>query len=261
MEKRMSAKPDVVLTVCKNYDLLCEEVTKRILELSRKALETKDCFALALSGSVTPKGVYTRMASREYHNEFDWHRIHFFWGDERWVPPDHVKSNYRMVAEALLTRVDTPIENIHFVKTKEGSPETSALHYEAELLSFFGLKKGQIPRFDLMLLGLGVDGHTASLFPNTAALAETRRLVVPNDITDVEEPRVTLTFPVINQAANVFFLVSGSEKSEILHTVLEGGVRDVLLPAQRVHPKDGTLNWFVDKAAASLLTVRASQMI
>lgn len=257
----MSTKSDVLLTVCKNYELLCDVVTKQILETSRRVLETQDRFTLALSGSVTPKGVYTRMASRDYHNEFDWHRFHFFWGDERWVPPDHVKSNYRMVAEALLTRVDIPIENIHFVKTKEGNPETSALHYEEELTSFFGLRKGQMPRFDLMLLGLGIDGHTSSLFPNTSAVAETKRLVVSNDIPDIEEPRVTLTFPVINHAAAVFFLVSGSEKSEILHTVLEGGLRDVMLPAQRVRPKDGSLHWFVDKAAASLLTVSASQMI
>lgn len=207
---------------------------------------------MVLSGGTTPKGVYSLMASPNYRNRFDWEKIHFFWGDERWVPPEDPKSNYRMVAEALLTRIDLPAENIHPIKTKGYDLDASASHYEQEIAFFFNLKKGESPRFDLILLGLGYDGHTASLFAGDATLFIRNRLVVPVSNKEIDEKRITMTFSVINCADNIFFLVSGREKAKVLQEALEGNTN---LPAQQVKLEEGMILWFADQFAASMLKI------
>ncbi len=181
-----------------------------------------------------------------------WDKIFFFWSDERHVPPDHPESNYRMAKEALLSKVPVPPENIFRVRAEEKNANVVAKDYEEALRSFFGLRPGEFPRFDLILLGLGPDGHTASLFPNTAALNETKLLVVANWVEKFKANRITFTYPVLNNAACVIFLVSGADKADMVRTVLEDGRAD--LPSQRVHPVNGRLLWLLDKGAASKLS-------
>ena len=240
------------LQVAKNYPELCKQVVQNILALSRNAIAAHGHFSILLSGGATPKGVYALMASPEYREQFQWHKIHFFWGDERWVSADDAKSNYRMATEAILMKADIPPQNIHPIRTLDGTLETAAAVYEKELASFFDLRNGECPRFDLILLGLGQDGHTASLFPGDPALSETNRLVAAVSQKEIDPAeRITVTLPVINHAAVIFFLASGREKSQALKTALEGKGRQ--LPAQQVNPPNGEVWWFADQPAASLL--------
>lgn len=180
-----------------------------------------------------------------------WERTYFFWGDERHVPPDLPESNYRMAREALLSKVPVRPENVFRIPGEEPDAATAAAHYEQQLRDFFALAPRQFPRFDLMLLGMGPDGHTASLFPNTAALNESTRLVVANHVDKFNTDRITMTFPVLNQSACVMFLVGGKDKAPALKVALGDDRGSV--PAARVRPVDGRLIWLVDREAASSL--------
>jgi 6-phosphogluconolactonase len=235
--------------------MLCDVIAKRIASLCREAIDQRGKFTIALAGGLTPKGIYTRLSSAEYRNQIEWHKIHFFWGDERWVPPDDIKSNYRMVADSLLTRVDLSGSQIHFVNTKTSDPETSARLYETDLKQFFQAEDNAFPVFDLMLLGVGQDGHIASLFPKNKALSEKKHWVVAVTGDSHDEPRITLTLPVINHSRHIFFSLSGREKANIVHTVFEtNGHSD--LPVTKVHPVNGHVVWYMDQPAASLLQSR-----
>jgi 6-phosphogluconolactonase len=179
-----------------------------------------------------------------------WERIFFFFGDERFVPPDHPDSNYRMARETgLFSKV--PNDHVFRVRTEEKDADAAALDYEQTLRTFFGLQPGEFPRFDLVLLGLGPDGHTASLFPGTAALNEKRRLVVANWVEKFQTYRITLTLPVLNRAACVMFLVSGPDKASMVREVLKN--ESANLPSQKVRPADGRLLWLLDRAAGNEL--------
>jgi 6-phosphogluconolactonase len=180
--------------------------------------------------------------------------LHFFWGDERHVPPDHPRSNYRMAYETLFAPASIPGENIHRVCGEEPDAALAAEKYEQDLRAFFGLEAGQLPQFDCILLGLGSDGHTASLFPGTEALHETNRLVTANWVEKFKTYRITLTVPVLNHADLVVFLVSGAEKAEALKEVLQGDYRPDRFPAQLIRPGPEKLRWIVDREAARLLT-------
>ena len=179
-----------------------------------------------------------------------WNAIHFFWGDERHVPPDHPDSNFRMAREAMLDRVPVPAENVHRIPAERPDAQRAAAEYEATLRSFFALASGEWPRCDLILLGLGKEGHTASLFPGGDAVRERERLVVAPWVEAQKTFRITLTPPVLNQARRAMFLVSGEEKAEALHAVLEGPREPERYPAQIV---EGNRLWMVDRAAARLL--------
>ena len=185
--------------------------------------------------------------------ELPWNKIHFFWGDERHVPPQDPQSNFRMAQETLFASAPVPVQNIHRVHAEEPDAIIAAEKYERELHSFFNLKTGQLPRLDCVLLGIGTDGHTASLFPATNALNEKKRLVVANWVEKFQCHRITMTAPVLNHAAQVLFLVSGQEKAEVLKEILEGEYRPDLLPAQLIRPVHGKLLWLVDEAAGSYL--------
>src|SRR2546425_11034070 len=215
------------------------------------AVSKRGRFTVALSGGSTPKALYQLLVER-YAAKLPWAQIFFFWGDERHVPPDHPDSNYRMAKEALLSKVPVPPENIFRVRAEEKDANVVAKDYEEALKLFFRLKPGEFPRFDLILLGLGPDGHTASLFPNTAALNETKRLVVANWVEKLKTTRITFTYPVLNHAACVIFLVSGADKADMVRNVLEDGRAG--LPSQRVHPVNGRLLWLLDKGAATKLS-------
>ena len=212
-------------------------------------------FAVALSGGSTPRGSYARLASDELASQVDWGRVHLFWGDERCVPPGHPDSNYLLARETLIDHLPIPSENVHRIRG-ELEPAQAATDYEHTLRTFFSSPTDEdeepIPRFDLILLGMGDDGHTASLFPGSAALDERSRWVVAYYVDKLHDWRITLTPGVINAAAHVTFLVSGASKAERLQQVLAGPYEPDFLPAQIVKPADGHLLWLVDASAALL---------
>lgn len=218
--------------------------------LSNEAVEARGVFSVALSGGTTPRRVYELLASGEYTGRVTWAKVHVFFGDERAVPADDAESNYRMANEALLSRVALPPENVHRIEGL-GDAAANASDYESVMRGFFG--GDDWPRFDLIFLGMGDDGHTASLFPNTAALEEERAWAAANWVEKLGAWRVTLTAPAINAARRVVFLVTGASKAERLREVLDGEPDRLRLPSQMIRPRGGLLEWFVDRAAASKL--------
>jgi len=239
--------------VCSDPASLGQAAADEFLLRGERDIAARGRFTVALSGGSTPRELF-RALVREAPREFPWAAVHVFWGDERTVPPNHADSNYKTAREELLEHVALPPDNIHRMRGEEASPGHAAAVYEEELRRFFDLPGDALPRFDLVYLGLGSDGHTASLFPGTRALGETERLVVANPVDKLDTTRLTLTLPVLNNAACVAFLVSGERKAAVLQRVLEGPASPASLPAQAVRPSHGELLWLVDRAAAQLLT-------
>ena len=211
-------------------------------------------FAVALSGGRTPASLYQVLASdSRLRAEVPWPHCFVFFGDERHVAPDHPDSNYRMAHESLLSRVPIDAAHVFRIKGELEDPDRAALEYEETIRGFFQILPGALPRFDLVMLGLGSDGHVASLFPGTHGLDEPERLAVANRIDRLDTDRITLTLPVLNEAARVMVLVQGSEKAQTLAAVLHGVAGQPALPAQLIQPRNGSLIWLVDKSAAALL--------
>lgn len=213
-------------------------------------------FTVALSGGSTPRHLYRRLAKADQVRSI-WDKMHLFWGDERHVPPDHPDSNYRMACEELRLNGTVPAAQVHRIPAEDPDPWRAALSYERSLLEFFHLGAGQWPRFDLVLLGLGADGHLASLFPESPALREYERLAIADWRADRAAYRITLTAPVFNAAASILFLVSGTEKAQVLQKTLEGAYHPEGCPAQLIRPARGRVLWLVDAGAASLLHQRS----
>jgi 6-phosphogluconolactonase len=239
---------------------LAQAACNHFIALANQALDERNVFSVALAGGSTPRAMYS-LLSEKYAAQIDWTRVHIFWGDERCVPPDHKDSNYRMTRESLLDHVPIPADNVHRMQAELSSEEAAAA-YEVSLQSFFDMtaskSKDSTPSaFDLLLLGIGTDGHTASLFPGTPAMEENRRWVVPVPHTEPPPPlitRISLTLPAINAARQVTFLASGSGKATILNEVLSTKPSAPhALPAARVKPSAGQLLWLLDAAAASKL--------
>src|ERR1700688_3699928 len=252
---------EVLATAADLFHAAAEEFVRA----ARGAIGAQGRFTVALSGGSTPKALYSLLATN--YAGFAWNRIFLFFGDERHVPPTDPESNYRMVNESLLTKIAIPAENVFRVPAENPDAAAAASEYEAQLRRFFDLKSelksgelksgelksGEFPRFDLILLRLARDGHTASLFPDSPALNEESRLVVANWVAKFNAHRITFTFPVLNRAAEVMFLASGADKAEMVRQVLEGK-NTPPLPSQRVQPSDGKLLWMLDEAAAAKLT-------
>ena len=203
---------------------------------------------VALSGGSTPRHVYELLGTEAYRGQVDWARLHVFWTDERCVPPTDSDSNYKMARDLLLSAVPLPGKNVHRVRGEMG-PNEAAQQYESEIRSFFGDRK-LLPVFDLVLLGAGVDGHTASLFPGAEALHERRRLAVPVFMEAPQRSRVTLALPVLNNAAHVLILATGLPKTGVIHEIFENG-NERQYPAGLVRPVNGSLEWFIDRDAAA----------
>ena len=220
------------------------------VETAEKSISAEGRFSVALAGGSTPRRTYQLLASEEYRNRVRWSQVHIFFGDERCVPPTHPDSNYRMAEEAMISLLPIPEPNVHRM-VGEGDAVANASLYEGELQAFFD--GAPWPRFNLVLLGMGDDGHTASLFPGTEALNEARAWVVANWVEKFKTYRITLTAPAINHAANIVFLVAGAGKAERLLEVLRGPRNPRQLPAQLIEPVNGSLVWLVDKAAAARL--------
>jgi 6-phosphogluconolactonase len=223
----------------------------------REAIAARGRFTVALSGGSTPRRLYQLLAGPPWDDRIDWGRIVFFWGDERCVPPDNAESNYRMAREALLTRVPVPPAHVHRIHAEHTDHAGAALDYQNTLADTLGVEaNGEPPSLDLVLLGMGPCGHTASLFPHTAALNETSRWVVANFVPKFNADRITLTYPALNRGREVLFLVSGADKAEVLREVLEGTADPQRLPSQGIRPA-GALHWYLDRAAAARLTQAA----
>ena len=223
------------------------------IHLSRQSIAESDRFTVSLSGGSTPKKLFQLLASDAVRPQIEWQKIHFFFGDERNVPIDSDESNYRMANENLFSKLEIPARNIHRFLTEDGDAETIAKKMEDEIRDFFELKSGEFPRFDLIFLGMGGDGHTASLFPETSALKEDKRIIVENYVEKFETFRLTFTYPTINNAKNIIFLIAGEDKAEALHEVLEGKANITKFPSQGIAPSDGNLLFLVDAKAASKL--------
>jgi 6-phosphogluconolactonase len=230
---------------------LFQTAAQEFVTEANQAIAARGKFTVALSGGSTPKGLFTLLASGSIPS-IPWDKIFFFWSDERHVPPDNPESNYRMANEAMLSRVPVPPENIFRIHAEEKDAAVAASQYEQTISKFFVLKPGEFPRFDLIYLGIGPDGHTASLFPGSAGLQENVRLVIANWVEKFKTNRITFTYPVLDSPACVMFLVSGPDKAPILHEVLEDPQSG--LPCQHVRPTNGRLVWLLDRAAASALS-------
>jgi 6-phosphogluconolactonase len=234
---------------------LFQAAADELIRAANDAVRQRGRFTIALSGGSTPKGLYTLIAANA--TGIPWDHMFFFWGDERHVPPNDAQSNFRMANEALLSNIPIPAANIFRIPAENPDAAAAAHAYEKTLREFFGVAPGEFPQFDFILLGIGPDGHMASLFPETAALQEENRLVVANWVEKLKASRITLTLPVLNAARIVAFLVSGTDKAAILHEVLQGKGPDEKYPCRLVRPKEGKLIWFVDRAAASELAPAA----
>jgi len=221
---------------------LAREASDRFVAIARSAIADHGRFTVALSGGSTPRLLYEQLAAQP----IEWQQVHVFWGDERCVPPHHPDSNYGMAQRALLSHVDIPAQNVHRLKG-ELDPAQAAHQYEDELRAIFGA----LPRFDLILLGMGTDAHTASLFPGTPAVNEQRRWVVAQYVQKSQNQRLTLTPPAINHAAHVIFLVAGRDKAPALQSVWHGPHDPDRFPAQIVRPMTGRVIWLVDRAAVA----------
>ncbi|MBS1792232.1 MAG: 6-phosphogluconolactonase [Acidobacteria bacterium] len=227
----------------------------RFVEIGRRAVETSGRFAVALAGGSTPKALYRLLTTAEFKDRLNWPRVRFFFGDERFVPADHPESNFRMAAENLFRPLEIAGTDIFRWRTELGDPDAAAADYRERLAAFFRLTaENPFPRFDLILLGMGADGHTASLFPFTEALGETSLTAVANPVEKLRTVRLTTTFPVLNNAAHVIFLVAGEEKAAVLREVLEGAPEPARLPSQNVRPTAGELLWLIDRNAAQKLS-------
>ncbi len=247
-------RPDI--RILANREELSRAAAAEFARLAGEAVRIRGRFAVALCGGSTPRGLYHLLSDERarFRGRIPWSDVHIFWGDERQVPPEHPESNFRMARETLLTPVPIPPENVHRIPAENPDATSAADEYAQTLRTVFGLAAGELPRFDLILLGMGPDGHTASLFPGTDAIHEKIRLVAAPWVEKLGARRITLTPPVLNNAARVIFLVSGEAKAEALRAVLEGPYQPDRFPAQVVHPADGRVVWLVDRAAARLLS-------
>lgn len=212
-------------------------------------------FTIALAGGSTPRKLYQLLATDPAFRSFPWDKTHFFFGDERHVLPTDMESNYFMANGTLLSTKLVPTANVHRVRAELPDAKQAAADYDVELHMFFNpaMRLNSCPRFDLILLGMGPDGHTASLFPGTKALEETDRWVVANLVEKYNSSRITFTFPVLNAAAAIYFLIAGADKANMLHEVLVTRRGEQAYPVQRVQPTDGTIAWMLDQAAAARL--------
>ena len=245
-----AALPATIRHVFADAGALYATAAEAFARRAREAIAVRGRFHVAMAGGGTPRPVYQRLAQPPFRDTLNWSRIEIWFGDERCVPPDSERSNYHMVEQALLQHIEIPADNVHRMRG-EMPPEDAAIAYVGELRGAFG--DGGPPRLDLILLGVGGDGHTASLFPDTPALLERERWVRGQLVKTQQEWRLTLTYPVLNAAATLWVLAHGADKADIVARVLEGPRLPSDLPIQAVAPKDGEIEWWLDQASASAL--------
>lgn len=243
-----------MIKVFSDIEELNNFAAEKFVETSAEAIEKRGQFTVALSGGSTPKALFQLLASDKFSDKIDWSKVFFFFGDERNVLPDDKESNFRMANENLFEPLKIPGANIFRWQTELKNPDNIAENYEKSIKDFFKLTGNAFPKFDLILLGMGPDGHTASLFPFTEALHETEKIVTANPVEKLQTTRLTLTFATINNAKNIIFLAAGEEKAKTLHEVLEGEFEPERLPSQNIRPLSGNLFWLIDEKAATFLS-------
>ena len=250
--------PSTLIAVFPDLPALTLAAARDFITLANEVVARRGVFSVALAGGSTPSSLYRLLAADPGLRALvPWSRIHFFFGDERHVPPEDAQSNFRMVNEAMFQPLAGEVIHAHRIHGELAGAQEAAARYEADLREFFssqGTIAGGFPRFDLILLGIGTDGHTASLFPGTPGLEETRRWVVAHRVEKLGADRITLTFPVLNNAAAVIVFVAGADKAAVVADVLDRAPGTLRYPIQRVRPHDGTLRWRLDKPAASQLS-------
>ncbi|NDJ16424.1 6-phosphogluconolactonase [Myxacorys almedinensis] len=234
------------IEVLPSFDALVDRSLELVLDKLRDAIAQRDQATIALSGGSTPTPLYEKLAAQD----LPWDKLHIFWGDERYVPPDHADSNYRMARLAWLDKVPIPAKNVHPMPTDEDDPAIAAQKHEAELHAFFGTKPGEFPAFDVILLGIGDDAHTASLFPHTDALKVSDRLITVGNKDGT--PRITFTVPLINQARTNLFMVAGDSKQEALSHIFAPDADPMTYPSRLIQPQ-GELWWLLDHGAGKNL--------
>jgi 6-phosphogluconolactonase len=254
METAATVRPVTDLVVVADQAALALKAAELFAETADRAMARAGRFTAALSGGSTPKLLYSLLAAEPYRSRVPWRQTHVFWGDERCVPPDYPDSNFGMAKATFLDRVTVPPEQVHRMQAEREDLDVAAREYEADIARTFGVPPtGEPPTLDLILLGMGADGHTASLFPHTEALHETRRWVVRNYVPKVAANRLTMTAPIINRGAMILFLVAGTDKAHVFREVLEGPADPERLPSQLIRPVAGHLTWLADQAAAGQL--------
>lgn len=249
---------NIEIKICTDADAISREAATRFVDAARDATNRNGTFSVALSGGSTPRKLFEKLAIPEMQSKVDWNAVHLFWSDERAVPPDDKDSNFHTAHESLITHIPIPAANIHRIKGEQAQisdadAESAAAEYETEIRRVLQTPSDEMPRFDLIMLGMGADGHTASLFPTTTALDETERGVVSLWVEKMNTRRVTFTFPLLNYAAHVMFLIGGADKSRTLREVLQPENGAMKYPSQRVKPTNGKLTWLIDEAAAGEL--------
>jgi 6-phosphogluconolactonase len=263
MSCRMLEKAGAQIRIYEDSNELALKAARRFARMADQYVLGSGHFTVALSGGSTPKALFSLLAKTPFVETLPWSSIYLFWGDERTVAPDHADSNYRMTRETLLAQVPLPEQNVFRISAELEDPNQAAQVYATTLIDFFHKMKSphttseapaSLPRFDLIFLGMGPDGHTASLFPHTTALKNENDIVVANYVEKFQTYRITLTAKTINNARNITFLVAGADKAETLKNILEGEQQTDLYPSQLIHPTNGTLLWMVDEAAGSLLS-------
>lgn len=241
------------LQVFESETALFEGAAEKFVAVANAAVAARGRFTVALSGGSTPRGLYDRLTSDAFRNQVEWAKVEWFFGDERPVGPEDPESNYRLANESLFTKLGVTDDKVHRIQGESERPEAAAAEYQKELARVFGGGDANPPSFDLVLLGMGSDGHTASLFPFTSALNVRKRWVAANDVPQLSTRRYTLTAVVINAATCVLFMVTGVGKAKVLREVLNGRAEPKRLPSQMIRPTTGELLWYVDRAAASQL--------
>jgi 6-phosphogluconolactonase len=260
----MLNKSEAQVRIYRDAEELALKAARHFARLADQYVVGCGRFTVALSGGSTPKAMFSILAAPPFLETVPWSSIYFFWGDERTVPPDHTDSNYRMASEALLSKAPIARENIFRIPAELEDPDRAAREYSETLMQFFMKGPGasttgtaplsNVPRFDFVMLGMGPDGHTASLFPGTTALHANDQIAVANWVEKFSTFRITLTATTINNARNVTFIAGGADKAETLQGVLEGPYQPEIYPSQLIRPRNGSLLWMVDEAAARLLT-------
>jgi 6-phosphogluconolactonase len=234
---------------------IAKRAAQEFFQAAASAVREKGSFNIALAGGSTPKALYSLLVNEQtLRSQVPWDKMHLFFGDERHVPPDHPDSNFRMATEAMISKSPMKPEQVTRIKGEYPDAGQAALEYEKALREYFKLKNGEYPRFDLVLVGMGNEGHTLSLFPGTKALHADGRIAVRNWVGKLYAERITLTAPAASNAARVIFMVTGADKALALKAVLEGPFEPEQLPAQLLQPKNGKLLWLVDTAAGSMLS-------
>jgi len=234
-----------------DLEAISHKAAEIFLHLSKQYISAANRFVVALSGGTTPGRLYALLGADIFRNAIDWDRIHFFWVDERAVPREDGESNYKLAYDTFLSKVPVRSSNIHRIKGEEGS-DKAASEYERDMRAFFGISG--FPAFDLIILGIGEDGHTASLFPGSESLKEKARLAVPVYMQQTKSSRITLTLPVLNNAGQIIFLVAGKSKSCIVRTILAGEEKGKQYPAGMVNSANNNIQWLIDQEAAGMVT-------